>query len=68
MKNEEEIRKQIEDIHKNYYHVLHEGGLSTIDVNAPRALMQLETVTRLETLHWALGEEYKHEYPKGVNQ
>jgi hypothetical protein len=68
MKTEEEVRKRIEAINKDYYHVLHNGGLATIEVNAPRALIQLDAVARLETLHWILGENYIHTYKSGVNQ
>jgi len=68
MKTEEEVRKEIDGLHKDYYHVLYEGGLATVDINAPRALMQLDVITRLKTLHWFLGEKYTHKYKEGVNQ
>lgn len=58
VKTEKEIKAQIAKLAKDYRHVL-TGELSTIIENAPRALMQLQAETRLETLNWILGKEYK---------
>lgn len=57
MKTELEIRKAIEQIKKNYAHVL-EGEVAIVQINAPRAMMQLEAEAKLRTLHWMLGEKY----------
>lgn len=65
MKNPEEIRAQIALLHKHYDHVLH-GECSTILINAPRALLQLEAESHLKALHWVLGETFKSAL-KGVD-
>lgn len=56
MKIENEIRAEIFKLEKDYAHVL-EGGLARIQINAPRALMQIEAVSRLSALYWVLGEK-----------
>jgi len=58
MKNEKEIRARISKIEKDYNHVL-TGSLATIQINAPRALMQINAETSLSELYWVLGEKYK---------
>lgn len=57
MKTEAEVREAIEIVNKDYKHVL-TGSFSTIDENAPRALMQLAAETRMDVLHWLIGEKY----------
>jgi hypothetical protein len=66
MKTEEEIRAQIEEIKKNNHHVLYVGSPATIQINAPRALMQMSAEIKLSALYWVLGEEFKHKYPKAI--
>ena len=56
MKTEKEIRSKIKDVTKGYKHVL-DLKLATIDSNAPRALMQLSTVSGLNGLYFVLGEK-----------
>lgn len=56
MKNEKEIREQIEKVIESYKHVL-DCGPATVDINAPRALMQLTAVARLDALYWVIGEK-----------
>ena len=56
MKNEKEIREIIGTVTASNQHVL-DCYPATIDINAPRALMQLAAVSRLEVLYWVLGEE-----------
>jgi len=56
MKNESFIRTKINDFTASYQHVL-DCGPATIDVNAPRALMQLAGLSTLNALYWVLGEE-----------
>ncbi len=56
MKTEQEIRDRIKEITNQYAHVL-DGGLATITVNAPRALLQIEAITSLNRLYWVLGEK-----------
>lgn len=58
MKTQREIANQIRKIQKDYQHVLI-GELSNIQVNAPRALMQLEAEAMLIALNWCLGKQYK---------
>ena len=54
MRNEPEIRAEIERVENAYAHVLI-GEFSTILVNAPRALLQIEAVSMLAGLYFALG-------------
>lgn len=56
MKSEQEIKDLIEKTTKRYRHVL-DYGLASIDINAPRALIQLEGITILDTLYGILGEK-----------
>lgn len=56
MKTEAEIRADIAKLTESYQHVL-DCGPATVIINAPRALMQLEAVARLETLYGMLGEK-----------
>ena len=51
------IRKRIREIEEQYAHVL-EGELSNIQINAPRALLQLQAESKLEELYGLLGEKY----------
>ena len=55
MRNEEEIRIAIKEIEESYNHVL-EGDFALIQINAPRALMQLEATAKLGVLYWVIGE------------
>jgi len=66
MKTEAEIRAQIEKIKMDNHHVLFMGSPATIQINAPRALMQISAETSLTALYWVLGEPFKHEYPKKI--
>jgi len=56
-KIESDIRKKIKEIENNNNHIL-TGSLSTIVENAPRALMQLQVESQLETLYWILDQKY----------
>lgn len=56
MKTEREVRKQIAKVTSENVHVL-DCHLATVQVNAPRALMQLSIITSLDWLYWVLGEE-----------
>jgi hypothetical protein len=58
MRSEAEICEKIQQIKKDYSHVL-TGTIATVFENAPRALMQLEAETQLRTLHWFLDEVFK---------
>lgn len=58
MKTEQEIRAKITEIEDRDQHVL-TGSMSSLHINAPRALMQLSVETKLKVLHWVLGDEYK---------
>lgn len=58
MRSEKEIRALIERTKTDYKHIL-TGECANIQINAPRALMQLDAETRLHALHWVLGETYK---------
>lgn len=50
---------------RDYKHVL-TGSFATIDVNPPRALMQLSVETKLRELYWVVGKTYKSKL-KGTN-
>ncbi len=56
MKTEQEIKEQIKEVTKSYKHVL-DCKLAVIDINAPRALMQLEAIAKLNTLYWVMGKK-----------
>lgn len=57
MKTRKEIQKAIDDLKTEYAYIL-TGPASTIQINAPRALMQLSVESQLKTLHWVLGTNY----------
>ena len=59
MKEEKEIREQIEKIIKSYNHVLTIPPASIV-INAPRALMQITARSTLDALYWCLGERRPH--------
>jgi len=61
MKSEKYIRIRIAQIKQDNSHLL-EGSLSTVQVNAPRALFQVRVVGLLESLYWVLGENFQHEW------
>ncbi len=65
MRSETEIEKKIAQIETDYGHVL-TGSVATIQINAPKALMQIEAETNLRALNWALGREFKSKL-KGRN-
>lgn len=56
MKTEKEIKEQIEKVTESSRHVL-DCKLATIESNAPRALMQLSVIAKLDALYWILGEK-----------
>lgn len=56
MKTEKEVRAEIDKITKNYWHVL-DCYPATIQINAPRALMQESACSLLDGLYKALGEK-----------
>ena len=56
MKPEPEIRQRIAAVTKDSFHVL-DCYPATVQINAPRALMQVIAKTELDTLYWALGEK-----------
>ena len=64
MKTEKDIRILIAQIKQDYHHVLYMGSPATIEINRPRALMQIHVLCKLETLYWVLGEKFEHKYPK----
>jgi hypothetical protein len=69
MKTEAEVRAEIKEIEEGYEHVL-SGSLATTQINAPRACMQIEAVSRLQGLYWMLGErrpQYPFEKQKKAN-
>jgi hypothetical protein len=53
-----EIEQAIHELENSNKEIL-TGELSTIIENAPRALMQLSTEAKLQTLYWAIGKVYK---------
>ena len=58
MKTEKQIKERIKMIESAYGHVL-TGDLSNIQINAPRALIQVDAEARLSVLYWAIGKEFK---------
>ena len=56
MRTEGEVREKIKEITTAYHDVL-DCRLATVQTNAPRALMQLDAVTKLGSLYWVLSEE-----------
>lgn len=56
MKSEQEIRDKIKKTTADYWHVL-DCWPATTQVNAPRALMQIEAKTELDALYDVLGEK-----------
>ena len=66
MKTEKQIRDIISEITKDNLNIL-DSGLATIDINAGRALMQLQITSSLDKLYWVLGEKrpfFKCDDPK----
>ena len=60
-----EVEAKIAEVEKNFEHVLR-GSLATVDINAPRALLQVSAEAQLNALSWVLGREY-HSKLKGTN-
>lgn len=60
------IEQEIKDTEDRYAHVL-TGSLATIQINAPRALMQIEATTKLCALHWVLGRQYESRFKGKLN-
>jgi len=58
VRTEQEIMDAIKQITKDNEHVL-TGELSNIQINAPRALMQLSAESKLVVLNWVLGKKFK---------
>jgi hypothetical protein len=58
MRTRQEINELIVHIEQVHRDIL-TGSLATIQINAPRALMQLSVEARLSVLYWVVGREYK---------
>ena len=56
MKTEKEVRSEIAKVTKDYWHVL-DCYPATVEINAPRALMQQSATSQLDTLYSVLGEK-----------
>ena len=56
MKILEEIKEKIADFTKENLHVL-DCYPSTMDINTPKALMQLSVKVALDGLYWTIGEK-----------
>ena len=56
MITEKEVVDLIEEVTKEYKHVLDCGAASTF-VNAPRALMQVAAIAKLNTLYTIVGKK-----------
>lgn len=54
-KTEDEVRTQIATVTEHYRHVL-DAGPATMEINAPRAIMQISAKCELDALYWVLGE------------
>ena len=53
---EKEVAKAIKEVVRDYKHVL-DCGPASVMINAPRALMQLSAVTKLDMLYMFIGEK-----------
>jgi hypothetical protein len=56
MKLEKEIREKIKKIEKDYAHIL-DIPPASVDINAPRALMQIQAKAELNALYWVLDKQ-----------
>ncbi len=56
MKTKQEIENEIKKTIEDYRHVL-DCGPATVEINSPRALMQLAATSKLNTLYWSIGEK-----------
>lgn len=56
MINEKQVREQIAQVIRDYKHVL-DCYPATVQINAPRAMMQLAAQEKLDTLYAVLGEK-----------
>ncbi len=56
LKSEKEIRTEIEEVTKSYKHIL-DCYPATIQINAPRALMQVAAIEKLDALYTVLKEK-----------
>ena len=56
MESEKKIRERIQKVTDGYKHVL-DCGPATVQVNAPRALLQVEAVAQLDALYRVIGEK-----------
>jgi len=56
MKTEAEVMQKIGEVISSNTHIL-DCKLASIDINAPRALMQLQSITALNYLYWFLGKK-----------
>jgi len=65
VKTQVQIETMIKEIEESYQHVL-TGSRATVQVNAPRALLQASAEAELVALHWTLGTKYESKL-KGVN-
>lgn len=65
MKTPEEIEAKILRVTEQNKHIL-TGSLATVQINAPRACMQISAESYLLALHWTLGKQFKSAL-KGVN-
>ncbi len=63
MKTKEDIMVLIGQIKQDFEHVL-KGSPATVQINAPRAIMQIQAVSQLRALYWVLGENYSHVWDK----
>lgn len=56
MRPEKEVREKIKEIETNYAYIL---GIppASVDINTPRALIQICAKKELEALYWVIQEE-----------
>lgn len=66
MRSKQEIKHRIREVKADYAHVLR-GSLATVQINAPRALLQVQAEAKLATLHWVLCKEWRLKL-KGINR
>ena len=65
MRTQKEVEGMIKVIEGTYNHIL-TGSLATVQINAPRALLQSAIEAKLQALYWVIGKQYKSKL-KGTN-
>lgn len=65
IKTPQQIEEEIYRTIKDNDHLL-TGSVATVQINAPRAVMQVNVMAKLDALHWVLGRKFKSKL-KGID-